>query len=421
MNFFMLSKCGEGAGLLKRIEDEGNSCCIKIKEKDYQTVYNGILEKADEPEKDAIIIVDSSGLGSEADALKKKGFKVFGGSKFADELECNRDFGFDFMKKHDINTPETQSFKTFTDGIAYAKTKKDMKLVFKPSGSLPCKLTYCSEDLDDLIRYMKFVQRYYGTEIDDFILQEFIEGSVVSTEFWVSPSGLIRPANHTVEVKKFMNDNIGPSTGCQGNLVWLAEDDMIVEALLRIEDSLIKEQFCGPIDLNAVVNEKGIFGLEWTPRFGLDAMPTFLQLLSDCDVGELIHDIVNNEVNEFYPIEAFAAGIRISIPPYPAEPNNSRSLQEELPSIGVPIRGLEGESVYLYEVMLEDDEPIHSDGTGVIAVVSDFEDNPEDAFIRPEYILEECKIPDKQYRTDLCKVLPNMYKETMEVLDNVRA
>ena len=136
------------------------------------------------------------------------------------------------MQDHGIEIPDTKVFRTFGEALDWVKDKKDdEKYVFKPNGSLPCKLTYCAEDKDDLVSYLRFVQRYFTSKIEDFVLQSFIGGPIVSTEFWVGPNGFIYPPNHTVEVKKFLNDNLGPSTGCQGNLVWVAEDDEVVELL----------------------------------------------------------------------------------------------------------------------------------------------------------------------------------------------
>lgn len=418
MKFHLLSGCGEGCGLLKRIQDEGNDCTVSIDFKDYAPAYDGILEKTKTVPDGAIVIVDTSGLGNEADKLKKKGFKVFGGSAFADRLEQERDFGLSFMQSHGIKTPDTKVFRTFSDAVDWLKKQKgDDTYVFKPNGEdLPCKLTYCGADNDDLISYLRFVQRYFGGKIDDFVLQTFVEGPIVSTEFWVGPNGFIRPANHTVEVKKFLNDDIGPSTGCQGNIVWIAEDDDVTSLLEGIEEDIVKEGYVGPIDLNAILSDKGPRGLEWTPRFGLDAMPTFLHLIEG-DIGKLISDIVNGDVNEMGVYDAFAGGVRITIPPYPIEPTHDvKKVLQESPNMGVPIRDLDEDSTYFYEVMVQDDELVHSPGTGVIGIVSDCDEKLEGLLDHPYDILESCRIPDKQYRTDLQKVLTDMCQEACEAL-----
>lgn len=419
MKFHLLSDCGDGCGLLKRIKDEGNYCTVSIADKNYAKSYDGILKKSDHPADDSIVICDTSGMGKECDALKKQGFKVFGGSAFADKLEQDRNFGVKFMQDHRIKVPDTKEFTTFTEAIDWVKGKKE-NFVFKPNGEdLPCKLTYCACDTEDLISYLKFVGKNFKHKIDSFILQTFVEGPIISTEFWVGPKGLIRPANHTVEIKKFLNDDLGPSTGCQGNLVWMAEDDDVVKLLEGIEEDLVKEGFIGPIDLNAILSEKGPRGLEWTPRFGLDAMPTLLHLLEQ-DAGELISDIVNGQTDEMDLCDLVSGGVRLTIPPYPIEATKDvKKILSEAPNVGVPIRDLDEDNTYFYEVMIQDDELVHSPGTGIIAVVSDCSEILEDVLSHPYEILEECRIPDKQYRTDLQKLLADMAEEACEALDYV--
>lgn len=422
MNFFMYSKCGEGAGLLKRIQDEGNDCELYIREPDYQSVYNGILEKSNSPkDKETVIIFDSSGSGKIADQFRSNGFKVFGASRFHDKLESDREFGLDFMKFNGIEIPPTETFNSFSVGTDFIKNNKTKRFVFKPSGDLPSKLTYSSCDTEDLIQYMKFVEKYYSKDIDDFVLQEFIEGSIISTEYWVGKQGFIEPINHTIEVKKLMNDDLGPSTGCSGNIVWLGEENSpLSQELRKVEKQLVKNNYLGPIDLNCIINEKGIYGLEWTPRFGLDAMPTWLQLVTQ-DVGQIISDIVDGKSPKLRLKNSFSGGVRITIPPYPIELANAKVIQNTSPNKGIPIRDLEDENTYFYEIMRDDDFIVHSEGTGVIAVVSSEYGNPKDCFDFPYQLLEEAKIPDKQYRTDLGQVLPEMYSDVMEVIDNVWA
>ncbi len=276
--------------------------------------------------------------------------------------------------------------------------------------------------MEDLLSYMSFVEKEFSKEIDEFVLQEFIEGAIISSEYWVGKEGFIKGSfNQTIEVKKFMNDDLGPSTGCSGNIVWAEDEDdsIIAEMLRRIESDLIDENYIGPIDLNAIVTEEGIYGLEWTPRFGLDAMPTLLQLLNQ-ELGKLISDSFENKA-EMNLLSCFAGGARLSIPPYPIEPDNLKEIQKNSPNVGIPIRGLEEyeDCCYFYEVMKKDDQIVHSNGTGVIACVSDIAITPESCYDLVYKALEDCKVPDRQYRTDLNKVLSKMHSEVTKVLEAV--
>jgi phosphoribosylamine-glycine ligase len=424
MKFMMISKCGEGSGLLHRIAMEGNEVKLFIQDKGYQKSWKGLLPRATPDsawvDDKTIFIFDYSEMGDIADGLKWRGHKVFGGSSFADKLEHDRSFGMESMKNVGIKIPPTFDFSNndWNKARDFIAENSSKKYVFKPSGDeIPSKLTYCGCDCEDLLSYLTFVEKYYKGTIKEFILQEFIEGTIVSTEMFSDGTKLLYPANHTVEVKKFMNGDIGPSTGCAGNAVWGELNDCwIVEKGVRlIEDLCIEHSYIGPIDLNTIINSDGIFGLEWTPRFGYDAMPTLLSLIS-CDVSQVISDLCEGNLKSFPIDEDVAAGIRVTIPPYPLEPNID-NIQKISPNLGIPIRGIREEDldyIYFFEIMSdEDEELVHSDGTGVIFVASDVGSDVKKALKKPYKIIEDCKIPDKQYRTDLVEVLTEMKNQVI--------
>lgn len=424
MKYQMISKSGEGAQLLYNIQEEGNDCHLYIQDKDYRKNWRGLLKNGPIEsawiDDDTIFIFDISSMGKLADSLKKEGHYVFGGSQWADNIEHDRQFGLDLMKKCNILVPESLNFShgEFKRACDYLKKEHERRFVFKPSGDdLPSKLTYTGADSEDLIEYLHFVEKQYGKHITEFVLQEFVEGKIISTEFWCDGSQFIDPANHTVEVKKLMNNDLGPSTGCSGNAIWLDwEIDMIsTQGILQLEDECIKEDYVGPIDLNTIVNEKGIYGLEWTPRFGYDAMPTFLQLVKS--PGKLIADVCKGQINEMDLRDNIAAGVRLSIPPYPLEPQHLHDMNRVGPNYGIPIRGFEDAKnarLYFYEIASEDEKLIHAQGTGSILVASDYGTSIKDALDEPYQILENAKIPDKQYRTDLVELLTEMRNDVIK-------
>jgi phosphoribosylamine---glycine ligase len=421
MKFFMYSQSGEGAQVLHKIKLEGNDVGIYIKDKHYKNVFDGILPKVNPHnfvDKDTIILFDMSGNGSIADQYKKDGHKVFGASEFADKLENDRKFGYDMMEKAGIKIPVYKQFHDFRQGEKYVR-ETNGRLVFKPSGSMPCKLTYCAgkhDPVNELIEYLHFVERKFSKHINSFVLQEFIDGCVISSEFFVTRFGFVWPPNHTIEVKKSMNDDLGPSTGCSGNIAWAVGGDKIIkEGVLQIEDICIENDYIGQIDLNAVVNENGVFGLEWTPRFGYDSIPVMMSLL-EMDFGQFFADIVNNTPKHYIFSEDYAGGVRVTIPPYPAEPEEGADVESFSPNEGVPIQDFEDhiQNLYLYEVCMDHDILTHSSGTGVIACAVNIDSDCEKVLDYPYQILEDLVLPDKQYRTDLNKVLPKMLKEAME-------
>ncbi len=79
----------------------------------------------------------------------------------------------------------------------------------------------------------------------------------------------IEPVNFNFEHKKLFPGNIGPSTGEMGtSMFWSSRNRLFNETFGKLEDWLAEEGYVGSIDLNCIVNENGIYPLEFTPRFG---------------------------------------------------------------------------------------------------------------------------------------------------------
>jgi phosphoribosylamine--glycine ligase len=421
----MVSNVGEGAHLLHQIEQEGNQVELYINQPDYRSVWDGLIPKTEkiEPAEGTVVVFDFSGMGDIADNLRKEGFATVAGSVFADELEQDRMFGLNLMEQAGIKVPYTAKFDDFSvDEVRSFLEEHDdgKRFVFKPSGKdLPCSLTYCSHDGDDLVRWAEYVDKYFGKEIESFILQEFKEGVCVSTEAWCDGNRFLRPLNHTVEVKKALNGELGQATGCAGNLVWAEHDEtcrIISEGILRAERLIVESGYVGPMDLNTVVNGEGVWGLEWTPRFGYDAMPTLIKMLRG-GVGKFMSDVAKGQASAVNMTDQFGAAVRVTIPPYPLEAKKLSDIEKVCPNVGVPIRGIpEGKEdcFYLFEVMADGDGLVHSVGSGVVADAIGMADDCYEAFDEPYELLDELIIPNKQYRTDLNEELSKMHAEVME-------
>src|SRR4029077_21283944 len=232
--------------------------------------------------------------------------------------------------------------------------------------------------------------------------QDFVEGTEISTEGWFNGREFMQPWNHTIERKQLMNDGLGPSGGCAGNVVWPVWEinHVIEEGIARMAPILAEHDYIGPIDLNSVVNDEGVWGLEFTPRFGYDALPALLELI-DGEIGPTIAAMARGEhPDRIALINKKAAGLRVSIPPYPSEHFH--------PDEGIPIRGLTRDDrphLYFYDVMLNDaNRLVSTNAFGAIVTITGIGDGISDSFVGPMEIAKRAKIPQKQYRTDLAGV-----------------
>lgn len=414
MGFLILSEGGDGLGLAIRLQEEGHDTAIYIKDPVAEQRGEGLCDKDSSPDFVPTYIGDCTGSGVILDNYKDNGGRTFGGSKIADRLESDRKFANEVFKKCGIQQPESKEFHDWDSAKEFVESVEN-KLVFKPegkfSGVLPSHVPHDNEELLEMFEQWKGV---IGNE-PEFILQEFIEGTCISSEAWVAKGKLLFPFNHTLERKQFMDGDLGPSGGCTGNVVWVCTEEScdLCANLHALEAFLSEHEYSGPIDINSVVSKEGdIYALEFTPRFGYDAFPTFLYGLFDGDFGGFINDCCRGSGYGDLPLlSGFAAGVRVSLPPWPSEDFHAKA--------GIPIRGLRQsnlEQFYCYEVSKQKESFVTSGGWGIIGVAIGHGETIEEAFEEAYRFCKKLRLPDAQYRTDLAEVFKKDYNSIERLL-----
>jgi phosphoribosylamine-glycine ligase len=365
----------------------------------------GLVEKSKSLDYLPTMISDSSGYGMTLDAYKAQGGRTFGGSQIADRMENDRQYASSIFKQAKIKEPASEEFESWGEAEEFVNTDgKEARLVFKPcgefSGNLP---SYVSKDHEDLLESFARFKKIVGDKEPQFVLQEFIEGTCISSEVFFAKNEPCRPCTHTLESKTLMVGGIGPSGGCTGNVVWRCDesDCPLCANLEKLEGFLREVQWCGPLDINTVVSKEGeIYALEFTPRFGYDAMPTLLYGLWQGNFGAFIDSCCRGEAPEMPLLSGFAAGIRVSIPPWPSKQGHAEA------GIAIPKLSMKHlvERFYPYEVGLAGDSIVTSGGGGIIGVSVAYSEDIEQAFHDAEKFCKKLEIPDGQWRVDFGEV-----------------
>jgi phosphoribosylamine--glycine ligase len=366
------------------------------------------LETIGNPSDYDLVVYDFCADGKGADEIRSL-TPVIGSSEFSDQLEHDRTFGIKFMEECGIPVPPYETFTDVGDAIAWLnETKK--RCVFKPSGDVQDKATtYVSKSSEDMIKYLEVLQK--RAKISEFLLQEFIEGTEVSTDGWFNGTTFCAVA-HTLEEKKFLSGGVGPNTGCSGNLVWMPSgvNPLFERGLRRAEACLQRAGFVGPIDLNTIVTEGEVYGLEWTPRFGYEGTCNVMALMP-VNFGEFMHQIATSStIAPIIPKAAFAATIRVTVPPYPTQIKNASKFA------GVPIEGINLDKLdrfFLSDVRVKEgtEDELETGGVdGLIGAPIGLGDTIHGAFGECQAIIDELKIPDMMYRNDIEKCVENRYE-----------
>ena len=402
MGIKLITKNGDFLPLLYRIFKEGED--VKYHISTDSKIYEGILDKAKSAidldiSSDDIVIFDMVGAGETAETLKSKNYTVIGGGTLNDTLELEREAGSDFMKKHGIQVPPTYSFDSFEECEAFLHEHEGERFVFKPDGNLETDLTFVPSSWIGLIKTLPYLKERCPEDVH-FCLQEFVEGVEVSTEAWFNGTRFLMPINSTMEEKKFMAGNLGPNTGCMGNVTWAWNNEIslfLYEYLFKkLEDDLREAHYIGPLDINGIWNEKGIYGLEWTARFGYDAIQAFSRLFT-IPIAEVFKKL---PTMDRLPIlqDTYALSIRVSIPPFPSE-----GKVEEVPIIfPEDFTKDEMEKVYLSDVYYNDKNGLQCAGSDgyVLAIASHSKSIPILQMETLE-IADRIEVPNKQYRNDI--------------------
>ncbi len=429
--FTFISKDGDTWSLAQRIKEEGNRTFVYINNPDKRAIGNGLVDKHSEQrvliEKDGAIneevlqkvlyprpdcvVMDmvGEGFGALADRMRKEGLSVIGDCAWADRIELDRPYGNKVMKSVGINTPQTKVFTDYKSAIKYVE-ESNKPYVYKPSGNQCTTTTYVAKGADDLIGMLE----YYSNIKEEFELQEKVVGIEVSTEVWFNGKEVIN-VNHTMEEKSLLEGGRGPKAGCMGSVVWLGNTTsrLFKEGVGKLVPALQKINYRGPIDLNTIVTKDKLYGLEFTARFGYDALFVLLEMLKG-RINDLLYGVASGVLNKMEFKAEWGIGVDLCVPPYPF-PSDEPNLYE-----GVLIQGVVAENVkhlWFYDVHRVGERYLCAGCGGDVGAVTARGDKVgdwsplRDAKRRVLRTISNLTIPDVMYRRDIGDRVPNEYEQ----------
>ena len=315
------SLSGDLAWSLKK---EGQEVKAYIKEKDDVDVYNGFIDKVDDWKKYIdwadVIVFDDVEFGEVAERLRKRGKLVIGGSRYTDELEMDREFGQMEMKKYGINILYQQHFSNYDEAIEFIKANP-ARYVFKPSGNIPSAekgLLYLGEEEDgkDLLEILSQNKDVWQKKAPTFQLQKYVSGVEIGVGAFFNGKDFIYPININFEHKRVFPGNLGPFAGEMGTLMFWSPPNILFKSTLeKMKPALAESGYIGYIDINCIVNGRGIYPLEWTCRFGYPTIPIQLEGIS-MPTYEWLSKLAQGENFELRTKKGFQIGVRLMVPTY---------------------------------------------------------------------------------------------------------
>lgn len=362
LKFLFVSLESLSGDLAWTLKKEGHEVKAYIKAKRDQDVYNGFIEKVDRwedwVERSDVIIFDDVEFGETAERLRKKGKLVVGGSVYTDKLEIDREFGQAELKRHGVNILPSWNFSSYDEAIEFIKNNPE-RYVFKPSGNTPSSgkdLLFIGQEEDgkDLLELLEQNKKVWQKKAPWFQLQKFVSGVEIAVGAFFNGKDFVYPINVNFEHKRVFPGDIGPFAGEMGTLMFWGTPNFLFKSTLEKMLPALKESgYIGYVDINCVVNWRGIYPLEWTCRFGY---PTIMIQLEGIltPVGELLYRLVRGENFELRTKKGFQIGVRINVPTFFAKSKDRETVEmyRDLPILFRRPASLDG--IHIEDVKIED-------------------------------------------------------------------
>ena len=334
--------------------------------------------------------------GKLQDHLRRCGFHVIGGSGYGDRLENDRGFAQAVLNQLGLPTLPVHEFSRAADAADFI-AEHPARYVLKFNGPYESFIGSVADGRD--------VRAFLSHQTKDgpagLILMQHVEGVEMGVGAYFDGEKFLQPACLDWEHKRFFPGDLGELTGEMGTPVTYQRTARFHDATLaRMEPLLRDGGYCGYVNLNTIVNQDGIWPLEFTCRFGYPGY-AILDPLQETAWGTLFHAMVKRSSDRFAASPGFCVGIVLTTPPFPY------SRQDVDVPVGMPIlfdEGLDTDDrahIHYGEVGMEDGQLVTSGAYGWTMVVTGTGDTIESARDRANVLAGRIVIPNVRYRRDI--------------------
>lgn len=253
-----------------------------------------------------------------SDALRARGFDVFGPSEKAAQLESSKGFSKDLMKRFDIPTAAYGRFTDLTEALDFLETMSP-PYVIKADGLAAGKGVVICDELEEAENEVEAMMTgKFGDASTEIVIEEFMEGEEASIFVLTDGDGAIYlpPAQ---DHKRVGDGDTGLNTGGMGSYAPAPVVDprmmelvqtLIVEPLLS---GMAEEEmpYQGVLYVGIMVTPSGPKVVEFNARFGdpecqvlMAGLPgDIVPALLTCATGGLVH--AHREIAEMMGVNAF--------------------------------------------------------------------------------------------------------------------
>jgi phosphoribosylamine--glycine ligase len=404
------------ASMYLRLQDAGHEVRVFIADFAESGVMAGMLDRVESwrdqldwvraAGADGVVVFETADRGEVQDELRRDGFFVIGGSALGDRLENDRAYGQSVLAQIGLRSSRTQTFDDFDAAERFIRAHP-RRYVFKLNGSATASwrnFVGSAPDGSDVVAWLRGQQaRLQASGVLDasFVLTEHVAGVETGIGAFWNGERFLEPACLDWEHKRFFNADLGELTGEMGTLVTYRDSQRLFGlTLAKLAPWLRESGYVGYINLNTIINDDGIWGLELTCRFGYPgfAILDALQLDSWDRMFALLRD---RGSTRFATADGFAVGVVLTVPPFPYRYGYAE-IAKGLPIL-IPetLSPSERARLHFSEVALAGDRLVTSGTVGYVMVANGVGASVEAAQREAYALAGKIVLPNVRYRTDI--------------------
>jgi phosphoribosylamine--glycine ligase len=360
--------------------------------------------------------IDLTVVGSEqplveglVDVFEENGFKVFGPSKSAAQLEGSKVFSKDFMTRHHIPTAQYRNFAAtaYDEAKNYINTL-DPPMVVKADGLAAGKGVIICKDrqealvaLDDIV-----LHRAFGDAGDRIVVEEFLVGEEASI-FVLTDGERFVTLSSAQDHKRILDGDLGKNTGGMGAY---APAPIVTEEILHcvirevIRPTLdgMKHEgypYRGCLYIGLMITADGPKVLEYNCRFG-DPETQVVVPLIDGDLAEIFLSIAERrfDPSKVKIHQATAVCVVMASQGYPDEYQSGKQI------LGLENIKMEDGVVVFHAGTRKDGGKIVTSGGRVLGVTAiGFNDELDQTIRNAYHAVEKITFDGTYYRSDIGK------------------
>jgi phosphoribosylamine---glycine ligase len=409
MRFLGVGECADLAALYLRLAEDGHDVRVFIGDPLCRDTLAGLIERVTDWEaeldwihaagQDGCILFENIGLGygDIQDRLRGEGLNIIGGGAYGARLENDHAYAQRVLAELGLATTSIFEFSDVDEAKQFID-QRPARYVLKSNGPDAASFVGIHKSGADV---RAVLAADWKGSAPSFILMDFIEGLEMGVGAYFNGEEFLEPACLDWEHKRFFPGDLGELTGEMGTVVTYSRSKRFFDRTLAKMAPLLRANgYCGYINLNTIVNEEGIWPLEFTCRFGYPGY-AILDPLQKTSWADLFRAMLTRSTLCFDTAPGFAVGIVITTPPFPYG-RDTVSVPVGLPVLfDRDLSQAEQRHVHYGEVALHNGGLVTSGASGYTLVVTGTGATIEAARNAASALADKVVVANARYRRDI--------------------